>query len=50
MSINKVRSVLYTVAKLLGDVNAVAKNKVGQRVVRRMAGKVTGRIFSKWFK
>lgn len=36
MSINKVRSVLYTLAKLLGDTNAV--------------GKVTGRMFSKWFR
>ena len=39
MSINKVRSALYTLAKLLGDVNAVVKGKVGQRIVRRAVGK-----------
>ena len=50
MSINKVRSALYTLAKLLGDVNAVCKNKVGQRILRLGAGKVTGSIFRKWFK
>lgn len=50
MSINKVRSVFYTLARLLGDANAVVKGKVGQRVARRIVGKVTGRMFSKWFK
>ncbi len=50
MSVNKVRSTLYSLAKLLGDVNAVVKNKVGQRVIRRTVGKMTGRIFSRWFK
>ena len=50
MSINKVRSILYALAKLLGDVNAVVKGKVKQCVARRVVGKVTGRVFSKWFK
>jgi hypothetical protein len=50
MSINKVRSVLYFLAKLLGDVNAVKKGKVGQRIGRRVAGKVTGRLLGKFFK
>lgn len=50
MSINKVRSALYSLAKLLGDVNAVVKGKIGQRIVRRVVGKATGRVFSKWFK
>ncbi|MCH7688419.1 MAG: hypothetical protein IH899_17345 [Planctomycetes bacterium] len=44
------RSLLYQLAKLLGDVNAVAKGKVGRRVGRRIAGKITGRLFRKWFK
>lgn len=50
ISINKVRAVLYILTKLLGDVNAVAKGKVSQRVVRRAVGKVTSRVFSKWFR
>jgi hypothetical protein len=50
MSINKTRGFLYWLAKLLGDVNAVEKGKVGKRVARRVAGKVTGRGLGKLFK
>lgn len=50
MSINKVRSVLYGAAKFLGDVNAVKKGKIGQRIVRRTAGKATNKFLSKFFK
>ena len=50
MSINKTRGFLYTLAKLLGDVNAVQKGKVGRRIGRRAAGKATGRAFKKFFK
>lgn len=46
------RSFLYTLAKLLGDVNAVQKGKVGKRIARRYAGKQTqkglNKIFRKW--
>jgi len=31
------RSELYTIARLTGDVNAVKKGKVGKRVARRVA-------------
>ena len=44
------RSALYTIARLMGDVNAVKKGKVGKRVARRAAGKVTGRGLGKLFK
>ena len=44
------RSMLYTVARLMGDVNAVKKGKVGKRVARRAAGKATGRTLGKLFK
>ena len=47
---NKFRGLLYTLAKLLGDVNAVAKGKVGRRVGRRLAGKLTGRALWRLFK
>ena len=46
MTINKFRSLLYTVAKLLGDVQAVRSNRKGaiqRRIARRVAGKVMGR-------
>jgi len=44
------RSMLYGLAKALGDVNAVKKNKVGRRVGRRVAGKFTGRGLRKLFR
>ena len=45
-----IRSLLYFVAKLVGDVNAVKKGKVGKRIGRRAAGRLTGRTLGKWFK
>lgn len=54
MTINKVRNLLYLIARLLGDVNAIQKGKVGQRLARRTAGRFTGitlnKIFRKLFK
>jgi hypothetical protein len=50
MSINKLRSFLYGTAKILGDVNAVKKGKIGKRIARRTAGKVTSKFMNKLFK
>jgi hypothetical protein len=50
MNINKTRSWLYLMARLLGDVNAVKKGRVGRRAGRRIAGKYTGRGLGKLFK
>ena len=50
MRLNKVRSVLYRVARLLGDVNAIRKGRVGRRIGRRVAGKLTGRALRRLFK
>jgi hypothetical protein len=44
------RSLLYKLARLLGDANALKKGRVGRRVGRRAAGKVTGRSLGKLFK
>lgn len=46
----KFRSFLYLFAKLLGDVNAVNKGKVGKRVARRMVGKSTQKGINRLFK
>jgi hypothetical protein len=50
MSINRVRSLLYRLARLLGDVNAVEKGKVPQRVERQIVGRMTARILGKLFR
>jgi len=44
------RGTLYAIARLMGDANAVKKGKVGRRVGRRAAGKLTGRGLGKLFK
>ncbi len=54
MSISKFRSVLYTTAKLLGDIQAVTHKNPGKaipkRIGRRIAGKATGRLIGALFK
>lgn len=45
-----VRSFLYWLARLMGDIAAVRKGRVGRRVARRIAGKGTGRLLGRWFK
>lgn len=47
MSVNKTRGWLYLFARLLGDYQAVRTGKVGKRIVRRAAGKGTGRMLRK---
>jgi hypothetical protein len=44
------RSSLYKAARMMGDINAVKKGKVGKRVARRVVGKGTGRALGKLFK
>jgi hypothetical protein len=46
----KFRSFLYWLARLLGDYNAVRKGRVRERVVRRVAGKVTVRTMRKFLR
>ncbi|MEH7416060.1 hypothetical protein V7266_12325 [Neobacillus drentensis] len=50
MSINKIRSIIYGTAKILGDVNAGKRGKIGKRIERRIVGKFTSRILGKLFK
>ena len=44
------RSLLYLLARLLGDWNAVKRGRVGKRVGRRVAGKVTGKLMRRLFR
>ena len=37
------RSALYLLARLLGDLNAIRRGTVGQRVLRRILGRIIGR-------
>ncbi len=44
------RSFLYMLARLLGDVNAVKRGRVGRRIARRAAGRATGRGLGRLFR
>ena len=44
------RSLLYFIARLLGDINAVRKGRVGRRIGRRVVGRFTGRLLNKLFR
>ena len=44
------RSALYLLARILGDVSAVRRGTVGRRIARRLAGKVTGRGLGRLFR
>jgi predicted lipoprotein len=50
MTLSKIRTYLYATAKYLGDVQAVKNGKVGKRIERRLAGKITGRMLGRLFK
>jgi hypothetical protein len=43
------RDLLYAIAKLLGDYNAVKKGRIGRRIARRVYGKATGRLARRLF-
>jgi hypothetical protein len=45
-----IRGFLYKTARIMGDVNAVKKGTVGRRLMRRTAGRATGRALGKLFK
>lgn len=45
--ISKIRSLLYTAARVLGDVDAVAKGKAGKRVKNRLLGKLSSKLLRK---
>ena len=44
-TLRKVRRQMYTGARILGDVNAVASNKVGERIVNKLLGRLVGKVW-----
>ncbi|MEI4790280.1 hypothetical protein WAX46_08150 [Bacillus sp. FJAT-53060] len=48
-NINKIKSALYKLSKILGDVNAVQKGTIGKRIMGRAAGKASGKLMKKIF-
>jgi hypothetical protein len=52
MTIGKLRSLLYWLACVLGDVQAVRRGPtaMGKRLMRRQAGRLTARMLGKLFR
>jgi hypothetical protein len=44
------RSLLYGMARFLGDVSAIQHGRIGRRIARRLAGRVTGRFLGRLFR
>jgi len=38
------RRLLYQIARMMGDLNAVLKNRIGQRIVTRIKWRMIGRL------
>jgi len=49
-SFSQARNALYKTARILGDIQAVSGGKAGKRIIRRLAGRTTGRLLGKIFR
>jgi len=50
MTIGSVRTILYALARILGDVQAVRRGRIRQRVQNRIAGRILGRFLRRVFR
>jgi hypothetical protein len=50
MSVGRTRGALYKLARFLGDYEAVRRGRVGKRIARRAAGRITGRGLGRLFR
>lgn len=44
------RTILYLIARIMGDISAIWRGRVGKRIGRRVAGRITGRTLGKLFR
>lgn len=47
---SKLKRNIYKALRISNDINAIRRGKVGKRIQRRVAGRVTGKGMRKWFK
>jgi hypothetical protein len=50
VTVGKTRGVLYQLARFHGDYQAIKNGRIGKRIVRRAAGRVTGRGLRRLFR
>lgn len=44
------RNLLYALARLLGDINAIRRGTVGKRIARRVVGRIAGKGIGRLFR
>lgn len=50
MSLNKLRQALYKINVALGDIQAIKKGRVKERLWNRIIGKISSKVTSKFYK
>jgi hypothetical protein len=50
MTLAGFRSLLYLIARLIGDLSSVRRGTIGKRIARRAAGRVLGRGMGRIFR
>jgi hypothetical protein len=50
VTLGRFRSLLYALARLLGDVQAARRGRVGERIARRGVGRALGRLLGRLFR
>ncbi|MBM4436660.1 MAG: hypothetical protein FJ029_05380 [Actinobacteria bacterium] len=50
ITLSRVRGWLYLWARLLGDVQAARRGRIGRRIARRAVGRLTGRALRRLFR
>jgi hypothetical protein len=50
VTVARTRRLLYSLARFLGDYQAVKNGRIGKRLARRAAGRVTGRGLGRIFR
>jgi hypothetical protein len=44
------RNLLYTLARILGDINAIQRGTIGKRIKRRVVGRIAGKGIGRLFR
>jgi hypothetical protein len=50
MTLNTLRSLFYSLARFLGDVNALRRGRIRQRLGNRIVGRIAGRLLRRIFR
>jgi hypothetical protein len=49
MTLSSFRSILYRLARILGDYQGVRRGRIGQRIRNRVVGRITGKLLGRFW-